>query len=126
METNTKKRVSFKSQYTILKWAHGEKCEKSLRKEPEIIQGENVEQEIIIQHETVFQNMKSENENKNKKEICSDRIRNRDQLTTGTSNPFMIQNNYLDDLSNQDIYLRPKDSNIKNNENKYLKMQSNK
>lgn len=122
METNTEKIVSFK--YTILKWSNGEKCEKSLRKEPQIIQGENVEQEIIIQHETVFQNMK--NENKNKKEICSDRIRNRDPLTTGTSNPFMIQNNYLDDLSNQDIYLRPKDSNIKNNENKYLKMEYNK
>ena len=70
--------------------------------------------------------LKNKNENKNKKEICSDRIRNRDQLTTGTSNPFMIQNNYLDDLSNQDIYLRPQDSNIKNNENKYLKMDYNK
>lgn len=122
MENNMEKKVRFKPQYTILKWAHGEKCEKSIRKEKEIIQGQNVEQEIIIQHENDFKNIK----NKNKKEICSDRIRNRDQLTTGTSNPFMIQNNYLDDLLNQDIYLRPKDSNIKNNENKYLKMDYNK
>ena len=34
----------------------------------------------------------------------------------------MVNNNYLDDLINQDIYLRPRDSNIKNSENKYLKM----
>jgi len=111
------KKVRFKPQYTVLKWTHGETCEKSLRQVEEIKQGDSIEQEVVIQHEGDF---------KNKKEICSDRIRNRDKLSQGISNPFMIHNNYLDDLLNQDTYLRPKDSNIKNNENKYLKMQSNK
>ena len=110
------KKVTFKPQYLVLKWTHGEKCEKSLRTN-EIPQGETVEQELIIQHEDSF---------KNKKEICSDRIRNRDHISQGNSNPFMVNNNYLDDLFNQDAYLRPRDSNIKNNENKYLKMTSNK
>ena len=112
------KKVRFKSQYTLVKWTHGDKCEKSLRQEvEEIVQGDSIEEEVVIQHEDEF---------KNKKEICSDRIRDRDKLSQGISNPFMINNNYLDDLLNQDTYLRPKDSNIKNNENKYLKMQSNK
>lgn len=106
------KKVTFKPQYTVLKWTNGEKSEKSLRTN-EIPQGDTVEQELIIQHEDGF---------KNKKEICSDRISNRDHLSQGISNPFMVNNNYLDDLLNQDTYLRPKDSNIKNNENKYLKM----
>ena len=120
----SKKRVSFKDQYTVLKWSHGEKCEKSQRNKEinptnDISQGETVEHEIVIQHENTFKNdNKNDNKNeyKNKKEICSDRIRDRDQLTTGCSNPFMIQNNYLDDLLAQDTYLRPKDSNIKNSE----------
>ena len=98
------KKVRFKHQYTYLKWTNGEKCEKSLRIK-EIPQGDTVEQELIIQHEDGF---------KNKKEICSDRIRDRDHLSQGISNPFMVNNNYLDDLLNQDTYLRPKDSNIKN------------
>ena len=33
---------------------------------------------------------------------------------------IMIKNNYLDDLTNQDMYLRPQDSNSKTS-NKYLK-----
>ena len=110
------KKVRFEYNYTFYKWCNGDKCEKSSRKK-EISPGENIEQEIVIKHEDNF---------KNKKEICSDRIRNRDKLTNGIVNPFMVENNYLDDLLNQDMFLRPKDSNIENSDNKYLKMQSNK
>jgi hypothetical protein len=41
---------------------------------------------------------------------------NRDLAIQGLCNPFMTDNNYLEDLSNQDQYLRPKDSNIKKKE----------
>lgn len=100
------KKVRFKSQYTFLKWGHGEKIKKSLRKnKEEVKQGDTIEQEFVIHHEDSF---------KNKKEICSDRISNRKHFTQGKANPFMINNNYLDDLINQDTYLRPKDSNMKN------------
>ena len=100
------KKVTFKPQYTFLKWTHGEKIKKSLRKnEEEVKQGDTIEQEFIIHHEDSF---------KNKKEICSDRISSREHFTQGVANPFMTNNNYLDDLLNQDTYLRPKDSNIKN------------
>ena len=109
------KKVRFEPKYTFYKWCNGEKCEKSLRFE-KISPGENIEEEIVIQHEDNF---------KNKKEICSDRIRDRDKLTNGIVNPFMVENNYLDDLLNQDMYLRPKDSNIENKGNKYLKMPYN-
>jgi len=114
---NKEKKVRFEPRYTFYKWCNGEKCEKSLRKENIITQGENIEEEIVIQHEDNF---------KNKKEICSDRIRDRDKLSNGIVNPFMVENNYLDDLLNQDMYLRPKDSNIENKGNKYLKMPHNK
>lgn len=107
------KRVTFKLQYKLLKWCNGEKNEKSLRvkNNEEILPGNNFEEEVVLQHENNF----------NKKELCSERISNRDKLTNGTSNPYMVKNNYLDDLLNQDMFLRPKDSNMKNNENKYLK-----
>ena len=110
------KKVTFKPQYTYLKWSRGEKFEKSVRNKEEVLPGDTFEQEVIIQHEDNY---------KNKKEICSDRISNREQFVTGVSNPFMINNNYLDDLINQDIYLRPRDSNMKDSQNKYLKMQPN-
>ena len=110
------KRVTFKPQYTYLKWAHGEKCEKSLRQKEEVKQGDTIEQEFVIHHEDNF---------KNKKEICSERISDRDRISQGIANPFMVNNNYLDDLLNQDTFLRPRDSNMKNNENKYLKMPLN-
>ena len=38
---------------------------------------------------------------------------NRDLAIQGLCNPFMIENNYLEDLSNQDNFLRPQDSNYK-------------
>ena len=46
---------------------------------------------------------------------------NRDLAIHGLINPYMFNNNYLEDLSNQDQYLRPQDSNIRTKDNKYLK-----
>tara|TARA_Y100000816_G_C26084192_1_gene571854 strand:+ start:83 stop:382 length:300 start_codon:yes stop_codon:yes gene_type:complete len=47
-----------------------------------------------------------------KKEICNERILNRDLIIQRNINPFLMKNDYLDDLEQQDKYLRPKDSNI--------------
>ena len=70
------------------------------------------EEELIYQHEKMYEN---------KREVCSHRIAKRDMATQGTTNPYMINNDYLEDLSNQDKFLRPRDSNIKSSDNKYLK-----
>ena len=52
----------------------------------------------------------------NKKELSSQRMAQRDMIIQGLINPYMFKNNYLDDLKNQDEFLRPKDSNYKNKE----------
>ena len=43
-----------------------------------------------------------------KKSTLSKRLSNRDQIGNISRNPYLINNNYLEDLKNQDIYLRPK------------------
>ena len=43
-----------------------------------------------------------------KKSTLSKRLSNRDQFGNISRNPYLINNNYLEDLKNQDVYLRPK------------------
>ena len=54
----------------------------------------------------------SQSESKNRL-VISDRISNRDKIIQTSINPFMSNNNYIDDLNNFDNFLRPKMSNIK-------------
>jgi hypothetical protein len=105
---NGEKKATF-SQYTLKKWSStDDKYEKTPRKEKEVIdmREKNIEEELIQTHENTF----------TKKELCDKRMANRDLAIQGLCNPFMTDNNYLEDLNNQDQYLRPKDSNIKKKE----------
>ena len=43
-----------------------------------------------------------------KKSTLSKRLSNREQFANISRNPYLINNNYLEDLKNQDVYLRPK------------------
>ena len=106
------KKVTFAPQYKILKWTPNKdyEIEKTWREIIDMRSKECIEEELIHQHETDYGN---------KREICSKRMACRD-MVQDVSNPFMIKNNYLDDLTNQDMYLRPQDSNSKTS-NKYLK-----
>ena len=52
---------------------------------------------------------------KNKREECSERISNRKWVIQRNINPYINQNNYIDDLSAQNEFLIPKDSNDKKN-----------
>ena len=74
-------------------------------KKPDVIDMRDtpIEEEIVQQRETTY----------TKKELCDKRMANRDLAIQGLCNPFMIENNYLEDLSNQDNFLRPQDSNYK-------------
>jgi len=52
---------------------------------------------------------------KNKREECSERISNRKWIIQRNINPYINQNNYINDLSAQNEFLIPKDSNDKKN-----------
>ena len=54
----------------------------------------------------------SQSESKNRL-VISDRISNRDKIIQTSINPFMSNNNYIDDLNNFDNFLRPKMTNMK-------------
>lgn len=43
---------------------------------------------------------------KNKKEAISSKINERDMISQRGCNPFLSQNNYIDDLMNQEKYIR--------------------
>ncbi len=102
------KRVTF-AKYNLKKWQPSVEVEykKTLRnnKPHEVVdmRDKPIEEELVEQHELTF----------TKKELCDKRMANRDLAIQGLCNPFMIENNYLEDLSNQDNFLRPQDSNYK-------------
>jgi hypothetical protein len=48
----------------------------------------------------------------NKKEVCNSRISQRDLMIQTSINPYMIKNDYLQDIDIQDNFLRPQDSNF--------------
>jgi len=50
----------------------------------------------------------------NCKSIVSDRIASRDPSASVSINPYMVGNDYLEDLKVEDEFLRPKISNFKN------------
>jgi len=52
----------------------------------------------------------------NKRQVCNERIANRYMIIQTRVNPFIQGGNYVTDLSVQDMYLRPRDSNIKEEE----------
>ena len=107
---NKGKKVTF-AKYNLQKWTIDEDvCEKTKRNKeiPEIIdmREKNIEEELVNKHEETY----------TKKELCDKRMASRDLAIQGLCNPFMFKNDYLEDLNNQDQYLRPKNSNYKNKE----------
>lgn len=48
----------------------------------------------------------------NKKEKCMELMSKRKLITQTGSNPYMINNNYLEDLNTQSKFLMPKNSNF--------------
>ncbi len=48
----------------------------------------------------------------NKREVCNNRISQRDLMIQTNINPYMIKSDYLNDIGVQDHYLRPQDSNF--------------
>ena len=103
------KRVTF-AKYNLKKWHPSIEVEykKTLRteKKKEVIDMRAkppIEEELVKTHEKTY----------TKKELCDKRMASRDLAIQGLCNPFLYENNYLEDLNNQDTFLRPQDSNYK-------------
>ena len=103
------KKVTF-AKYNLKKWHPSVEAEykKTLRteKNKEIIDMREkppIEEELVKTHEKTY----------TKKELCDKRMASRDLAIQGLCNPFLYENNYLEDLNNQDTFLRPQDSNYK-------------
>ena len=114
-----KKRVTFAPQYSISKWSPSikQEIEKTFREVIDMRSKQGIEEELVTKHEKDY--IKKDFYDKkecNKRELCSKRIADRDMIVRGGNNPFMVENNYLDDLTNQDKFLRPQDSNYKKKE----------
>jgi hypothetical protein len=66
-----------------------------------------------IQENVVSLTDKIEHRRQNDRELNSERLSQRELIIQTSVNPFLLDHNYLDDLQVQDTFLRPKDSNIK-------------
>ena len=93
--------------YIYWKWGTGELMNKSLRETSKNII--NTEEE----KETTFITQRLDDRKQNTRELNSARMCQRDMVIQTSINPFLASNNYIDDLDIQSQYLRPKDSNIK-------------
>ena len=54
----------------------------------------------------------------NNREILEKRLNSRERMSYGCVNPFLTTNKYLDDISNEDKFLRPRNTNEINNKEK--------
>lgn len=96
-----------KREYNLKKWESKEKSKiLKTKREKKIIdmREKNIEEELINKHEKIYSN---------KKDLSNQRMASRDLIIQGLINPYLFENNYLDDINNQDRFLRPKDSNQK-------------
>jgi len=88
--------------YIVWKWCNGGIMKKSLRETPPTAK---------IQESSLTD--KIEHRRQNDRELNSERLSQRELIIQTSINPFLTDHNYLDDLQVQDKFLRPKDSNIK-------------
>jgi len=95
--------------YKVSVWNNNNN-EKNIKKS-KINQIENIENTSFYMGELELEKV-SQSESKNRL-IISDRISNRDKIIQTHVNPFMSNNNYIDDLNNFDNFLRPKMTNMK-------------
>ena len=68
---------------------------------------------LINFRDSIEINVESRNNNR---EILEKRLNGRDKMSNGWINPFLPTNQYLEDISNEDKYLRPKNTNKINKE----------
>lgn len=103
-------------------WSKKNEClEKSLKNErpkPNLAEGEVDPVPPETLEEKIIQEAQSNFIEENKREQNSERLSKREWMANVQINPFHKKNNYINDISIQDKFLRPKNSNfnVKNND----------
>uniref|UniRef100_A0A6C0KIC1 Uncharacterized protein n=1 Tax=viral metagenome TaxID=1070528 RepID=A0A6C0KIC1_9ZZZZ len=77
--------------------------------------GENMEKTMRVKKDHPIE-IKNDNFKKDNRQDSNDRLMNRGMMIQTSINPYLSNNNYLNDVKVQDEFLRPKDSNLKENE----------
>jgi hypothetical protein len=90
------------------KWNKGESSIKKTTRKVLDMRQKNIEEEIVEKCDNII-------EAENKREICSKRLLERQHVIQSNKNPFLSNNNYLEDITNETNFLRPRDSNYGNN-----------
>ena len=88
--------------YIYWKWTRNEGITKTIRQSP-------------VENSTTIKNTIHTPEidnTKNKREECCERISNREWVIQKSINPYLNGNNYINDLTAQNEFLIPKDSNF--------------
>lgn len=106
------KKVSFKPMYNVFKWSGDEKPDKSWREDKINKQinnenTENIEETLIKVHEAEY----------NDKELCINRLSRRENVKNIKLNPYLDNSNYIDDINNQEMFLRPQYNSYQKNTN---------
>jgi|SaaInlStandDraft_1057018.scaffolds.fasta_scaffold171597_2 hypothetical protein len=97
-------------QYVYWKWSKSnESYKKTLRKQVEERKQNKISSNLV----DLTNKSKGDKMELNKRELCSDRISQREMHIQTNINPFIEKRNYVNDISTQDNFLRPLDSNIR-------------
>lgn len=107
-----------------LVWTTGEKYEKSYKNNNPISKNKasyNVSNTELVEFNNI--NISTNNENNsnnngfmkgsNKRELVNNKLNERNMISQIGQNPFMTNNNYINDLVNQQTFLIPQNSNFK-------------
>ena len=73
---------------------------------------------LINFRDSIEVNIESRNNNR---DVLEKRLNNRDKMANGWVNPFLPTNQYLEDITNEDKFLRPKNTNKINKDNAQYK-----
>lgn len=107
-----------------LVWTTGEKYEKSFKNNNPAIKNKvsyNVSKTETVEFNNTNNSTNNENNinnngfitGSNKRELVNNKLNERNMISQIGQNPFMINNNYLNDLDNQQHFLIPQNSNFK-------------
>ena len=90
--------------YIYWKWTRNDGIVKTKRRNPPVENSKKIENTI---------NTPEIDNTKNKREECCERLSNRKWVIQKSINPYLNGNNYINDLTSQNEFLIPKDSNFR-------------
>lgn len=109
MEKSKKINKEENKEYNIWKWKIDDETVKKTKRKTKIKEiGERIKDNQIENLRYITK------KDINSKEVCSQRISERMMLKQRTYNPFLSNTNYLSDISIQEEFLKPKNSNFEN------------